>query len=49
MNARNETDWYSLEQSVKDGNVIPVIGPDALMVVHKGRGIPFFTWFQSIC
>ncbi|GJL76022.1 toll/interleukin-1 receptor domain-containing protein [Nitrosomonas sp.] len=42
MNALNETDWYSLEQSVKDGKVIPIIGPDALMVVYEGRTIPFY-------
>lgn len=42
MNAFNETDWYSLEQSVKDGNVIPIIGPDALMVEYEGQTVPFY-------
>ncbi|WP_090696283.1 hypothetical protein [Nitrosomonas aestuarii] len=42
MNVLNETDWYSLEQSVKDGNVIPIIGPDALMVNYEGRTVPFY-------
>ncbi len=42
MNAFNETDWYSLEQSVKDGNVIPIIGPDALMVEYDNQTVPFY-------
>lgn len=28
----DNADWFSLQQSLKDGNVIPVIGPDALRV-----------------
>ena len=42
MNTFNETDWYSLELSVKDGSVIPIIGPDALMVDYEGRTVPFY-------
>ena len=32
-----DTNWYTLANSIKDGNVIPVIGPDALMVVLKDQ------------
>ena len=37
MNNFSDTNWYTLENSIKDGNVIPVIGPDALMVVLKDQ------------
>jgi TIR domain len=33
-----DTNWYTLENSLKDGNVIPVIGPDALLVVVEDQG-----------
>jgi hypothetical protein len=32
-----DTNWYTLENSIKDGNIIPVIGPDALMVVYEDQ------------
>ncbi len=38
MNNFSDTNWYTLENAIKDGNVIPVIGPDALMVVLKDQG-----------
>lgn len=37
MNDFSDANWFSLEQSIKDGNVIPVIGPDALMVEFKDQ------------
>lgn len=37
MNDFSDASWFSLEQSIKDGNVIPVIGPDALMVEFKDQ------------
>jgi TIR domain len=37
VNNFSDTNWYTLENSIKDGNVIPVIGPDALMVVFEDQ------------
>lgn len=42
MNDFNDTNWFSLEQSIKGGNVIPVIGPDALLVEHESQTLPFY-------
>lgn len=33
----NEADWFSLEQSIKDENIIPIIGPDALQVEYQDQ------------
>lgn len=37
MNEFSDANWFSLQQSIKDGNVIPIIGPDALMVEPKDQ------------
>jgi len=37
VNDFSDGNWFYLEQSIKDGNVIPVIGPDALMVEFKDQ------------
>ena len=37
MNDFSDANWFYLEQSIKEGNVIPVIGPDALMVELKDQ------------
>ena len=47
MNNFSDTNWYTLENSVKEGNVIPVIGPDALLVemtdaAKKKQTMPFY-------
>lgn len=43
----NDANWFSLEQSIKDGNIIPIVGPDALMVVLEDQAgselpVPFY-------
>lgn len=42
MNEFNDTNWFSLEQSIKGGNVIPIIGPDALLVEYESQTVPFY-------
>lgn len=42
MNEFNDANWFSLEQSAKEGNVIPIVGPDALMVEYAGQTVPFY-------
>ena len=46
MNEFSDANWYTLEQSIREGNVIPIIGPDALMVEFKNQTgsspVPFY-------
>lgn len=47
VNDFSDADWYCLEQSIEDGNVIPIIGPAALEVEFEdeqasGRTVPFY-------
>ena len=42
MNRFSDANWFSLEQSAKDGNVIPIVGPDALIVEYEGQTVPFY-------
>lgn len=42
MNGSSDANWFSLEQSAKEGNIIPIVGPDALMVEYKAKIIPFY-------
>ncbi|WP_036307182.1 toll/interleukin-1 receptor domain-containing protein [Methyloglobulus morosus] len=37
LNGLSDANWFSLEQSIEAGNVIPVVGPDALMVEIKDK------------
>lgn len=42
MNGFSDANWFSLEQSAKDGNVVLIVGPDALMVKYAGKIVPFY-------
>ncbi len=42
MNGCSDANWFSLEQCCQDGNVIPSVGPDALMVEYEGQTVPFY-------
>ena len=42
VNGSKDANWFALEQSAKSGNVVPIIGPDALMVEYAGKTLPFY-------
>lgn len=42
VNESKDANWFALEQSAKSGNVVPIIGPDALMVEYAGQTLPFY-------
>lgn len=47
MNEFSDANWFSLEQSIKERNVIPIIGPDALMVEYENQILPFYRLITS--
>lgn len=41
VNGFKDANWFALEQSTKSGNIVPTIGPDALMVEYADKTLPF--------
>ena len=42
VNGFKDANWFALEQSAKSGNVVPIIGSDALMIEYAGKTLPFY-------
>ncbi|GKS68513.1 hypothetical protein W03_05170 [Nitrosomonas sp. PY1] len=47
VNEFSDANWFSLKRSIGEGNVIPIIGPDALMVDYENQTLPFYRLITS--